>query len=1192
MNNHSFLFIDDDFPDISKFCMRMEKNIVEGDGVDAVIWAGKIAERITTYIAKFMDLNVEDMNQLQKLELLHDGEALPDMYYKELNTIRHYRNIATHHDLRDELKIAYKFHRSIFKILRWFYATYSGNPAIFEKKYMGITYQHDSSFIDMIQNKDALKNSLNNIPDNDSIAYYPNPNLNSALNSNIDLNQYVSKDFSLDNVFFNEDLNCWTAVVEKNKKVITIGHYKTKETALKRGYAYVNSDEFKNYTYISIPPKLKGGIYSREKGIGFSEDYKLWTAKFDKKFLGYFTSENLAKIARKEYIDTLPMPEPKFGSYSEHKEISFDRNKKLWYIEKDGEIYDYFDSEEEAIRELPTAFPIKVSSNDLGISFDEDSSKWRFSYRGKFVRSYDSVGEALKKRLEYVAGFAQPKKNKNGDYSIHKGIFYDEENLIWYLKIKDVIIGFFDTEEDAFNSKKEFLKSKGVDVSNLIFNQEESFDDNLDFKVNIFSEENSIVFDEESDEWVAYFNGNPIGRDRDKDSIKNFRRQFLRNMPFPPKKDNGEYSYFEGIGYDLDSHLWTASYGDESLGLFDSEEDAFYARKEALVADGVDVRDMHFNLDFDESKDIILDIKSSDSTMVDYGSSLLKDDSAIENKDLTLPAGSDRLNPDSAYGQDSVDADAVSAEDDALVDADTVSAEVNALVDADAVLEEDEVYSLDSSDSSLFDLDGSEDEIGDIKNSPFYAIASKRDENNLTTLENISYDDLESDDGLEDDEDYELNLDDKFEDNGFSTMGDDIDLKLNRRNLKEIKLKNYDSNNYGKEITISYNDENLYLTLKGFIEKNDLRELFSLNLLDNSQKLEFNKVDNLYFAIFFRLKYGLESISLSFLMNLLNSFGWDFDLLNVLLSNDKDGSLNLINFDFCQKPNEINPRSSDFERRSYSNNSLELSSESNLSSAKNLKEKHNPNSLFNDVSNISSKNLAKEDSSSKSHFNSSVSNSSFAPSNFNNNSIKDSNSDKNKKKTSKTKVSSKKKIVRGGKVVTEEEARLLDSQSEAKEIKTPIIKRKPKTKKTSFNTNSLGAIAKFKGFSEYGSQDYSDNLSSMENDDESLSIEDIFLTEDDDSGFDLKQASADINESDDLMLDESADLFSNDVDDEDSGSDIIEDAADLDGSDLIDEIEELDVNDLDELRDLEEIEELDVNDLDELRDLEEIEELD
>ena len=76
MSNHSFMFLDDDFKDISKFCMRMEKNIVEGDGVDAVIWAGKIAELLTHYISSFVNLDLRNYEQNKKLLILLNKELI------------------------------------------------------------------------------------------------------------------------------------------------------------------------------------------------------------------------------------------------------------------------------------------------------------------------------------------------------------------------------------------------------------------------------------------------------------------------------------------------------------------------------------------------------------------------------------------------------------------------------------------------------------------------------------------------------------------------------------------------------------------------------------------------------------------------------------------------------------------------------------------------------------------------------------------------------------------------------------------------------------------------------------------------------------------------------------------------------------------------------------------------------------
>ena len=1043
MSNHSFMFLDKDFKDISKFCMRMEKNIVEGDGVDAVIWAGKIAERITNYITQFIKLDLKGLKQHEKLERLYEEEVIPDNIYKDFNTIRHYRNIATHRDLRDELVIANNLHRTIFNITRWFYGTYSADESFFNKKYIGITYQHDPSFIDMITNNLAL-NDLNNVALNDMSA-----NLNSnegSLNRSIvdsidtnasythNFNSYANKYFSQENVNFNNDLNCWSAVVFKNNKTITIGHFKSKEIAIKRGYAYVNSDEFRNYTYISIPPKLKGGVYSYAKGINFSEKNYLWTASFNKKFLGYFISEGSAITARKQYIDTLPLPEKKNGSYSDYKEISFDENHKLWFIKKDGEIYDYYDSEEEAIYNLANVLNLDIPIEDLGIEYNEDDSKWRFYYKGKFVGAYDSEKEAIEKRLNHISQFAQPKRNKNGDFSVHKGIYYDQKNLIWVLSIKNEIIGFYESEEDAFNSKKEFLRLKGFDVSNLNFNQEEEFDDDFDFKVKLYSDENAVEFNKHTNEWVAYFMGRVIGRASDEDSARRIRKQYLKSMPFVPRKANGEYSNFEGIDYDKDNHLWTSYNGEEFLGLFDSEEDAFYARKEALIANGEDVSDMHFdlnNIKSDEEEDSYL----KTNAVIDYKTSSNDYSKSSENE----------------------------SDDDSIMDNDSNLINENNSSSNESISNLQENINFNSSDDEE-DLED-ENSLKDIENykkSPLFGIGLKRDENDFSPLDNITYDDLESDLDIEDDDaDIDLN-NAKVDDNGFMNMNENIDLKLNRHDLKEICLKSFDINNYRSEITVSYNKKNIYLTLEGMIRNKDLEKIMSLNLLENSEKLEFNKVDSDYFSIFFRLKYNLKSMSLDLLFKLLSEFGWNFDLLTIL-KHDSDTISNIYS----------NVKENSQYANQFSLNADEIHSNENIGENK-LK----LDSEVKDMNYSAKEDNVKSDSAKE-------------------NNLKDDSLKKDNVKTESNlnkSTSNGKKLIRGGKIVTKEEAEKIDNAEPVKEIKSNVISKRPENNKQKFNSYSLEDLIKL---DDGDSEDNLENLDDLNANDFDLDATDSGVTSED-----------------------------------------------------------------------------------------------
>lgn len=965
MSNHSFMFLDDDFKDISKFCMRMEKNIVEGDGVDAVIWAGKIAELLTHYISSFVNLDLRNYEQNKKLLILLNKELISEEIYDQLDSIRQYRNIATHHDLNNEIQTALKVHKMVFNILCWFYGVYKADNSILNLKYPGVTYKHDENFIN------NLKNNI--------FASQGNSQNISFAQHNVDYN--VHDLFNQNNVYFNEDLGKYTAYIMDNGKKITIGHFKTKEVAVRKGYNFVMSDDFKIYKNFDLKPeKLENGKYSDRKGIDYDEDKGLWTAQFNKTNLGYFISQNIAVIARKEYIDTLPLPKPKNGSYSDYKEITFDLNHKLWCIKKDGEILDYYDSEEEAIYNLINVLNLSIPLEELGIVKDEDGLRWRIYFKNKYVATRYSEKEAINKRLEYVSSFAQPKRNKNGEFSIHKGIFYDEKNLIWVLSIKGEILGFFDSEEEAFNFKKEFLKSKGFDVSNFKFNEEESFDENFDFKVKINSDDNAIVYNEDSDEWIVYFRGNEIDRCNTEADAKRSRKDYLRSMPYPPRKEDNKYSSFEGIDYDIEHHLWTAEYNDESLGYFDSEEDAFYALKDHLVKEGVDVSEMHFKE--------IEELNDNDSSVNDVDSDLKMesslDDETNEKKFISY------------Y-------DVFKDKDDSP---------------SDSLLKEEDLESLTD------DLENESNKISnrnieEYKGNSFYGMANKV--NNLDISDELSVYDLESDDeenDLFDDIEMEevdsdvadrfskqknkhLNLNHKsFKENLFNR-----NLSYNNRDFKEIKFNSYDSNNFRREIILSYNEEELFISLEGMITRDELKEILSKDYFNNTDELNYKKEDDDLFSIFINLQYDLLSMDLNCLLDIFSTFAWEFDLLNRLLSKEDSnvnmdegivsilspkGKANLIKED---KDNETVSESKDYLNASNVSRRKVLTKQENLISSK------------------------------------------------------------NKKSNSKTA----KAIIRGGVRVSLEEAEKMANAKEEKEIKSNIIDKKPEIKKE-FRTTSLGTV--------------------------------------------------------------------------------------------------------------------------------------
>lgn len=819
----------------------MEKNIVEGDGVDAVIWAGKIGELITHYISSFVDLDLKELEQKKKLVILFNRELIPEYIYDQLDSIRQYRNIATHHDLNNELHIAMKVHKMTFNIVRWFYGVYKDDDSIFKIKYPGVTYRHDESFIKKLRDNTSL-----NIVDSHDI---PLSKLNADYN--------IHKFFNQNNVYFNEDLGNYTAYIMDGDKKITIGHFKTKEVAVRKGYQFVQGDDFKLYMNFHIKPeKLENGQYSDRKGIDYDEEEELWTATFNKKDLGYFISQNSAIIARKEYIDTLPLPKPKNGSYSDYKEITFDLNHKLWCIKRDGEIYDYYDSEEEAIYNLIEVLNINIPLEKLGIVENEEDSRWRIYYKNKYVATCDSENEAIRKRLDYVSSFAQPKRNKDGEFSIHKGIFYDEKNLIWVLRIKGELLGFFDSEEDAFNFKKEFLESKGFDVSDLVFHEEESFDESFDFKVRINSDDNAIVYNEESGEWIVHFRGNEIGRFNNELDAKRSRINYLKSMPYPPRKSNNKYSLFEGIDYDIDHHLWTARYEEESIGYFDSEEDAFYALKEYMVNEGQDVSDMHFN-ENDGLSSTGVDTSLDDSS---------EDDETRETKFISYY--------DVFKSKDEADLNGA-GEDDSEV----------STID----------FEMDKEDIS-------QERLEEFRKIPFYGIGKKA--NGSNDVEDVSIYDLDSDDD-EDDFIDELDVENVDSEVSERFSKQNRNLSYPRRDskgayfnnlrygkdYKEIRFNSHDFNNFRREIVLAYNDEELFVSLEGMISGDELKNILSNDYFNNTDQLNYKREDDDLFSIFINLRYDLASIDLNGLLKAFSDFGWNFDLLSSLSGNDERFSI-------------------------------------------------------------------------------------------------------------------------------------------------------------------------------------------------------------------------------------------------------------------------------------------------------------
>ena len=102
MSEFCFSFLENQFRDIYLDCARMDKNLIEGDGVEAILIAGRIAEKITRSIFAFEGLKDDENSQFKRIEKLNNANILPNNIKNDFSRLRRLRNDVYHNTLNSD----------------------------------------------------------------------------------------------------------------------------------------------------------------------------------------------------------------------------------------------------------------------------------------------------------------------------------------------------------------------------------------------------------------------------------------------------------------------------------------------------------------------------------------------------------------------------------------------------------------------------------------------------------------------------------------------------------------------------------------------------------------------------------------------------------------------------------------------------------------------------------------------------------------------------------------------------------------------------------------------------------------------------------------------------------------------------------------------------------------------------------
>ncbi len=368
MSEFCFSFLENQFRDIYLDCARMDKNLIEGDGVEAILIAGRIAEKITKSIFAFEGIKDEENSQFRRIEKLNNANILPKNIKNDFSRLRRLRNDVYHNTVNGDGTGGFK------------------SPSQCNRPYVqnGGLRDYKTGFNEVKKFKSSSNGENENF--NESKAQ-SNSNPLLSKDSASEVSGELQAASEAHKIIFN--ICVWFYVNYSGDKDFIRPKYKLSrrtqdadflirlKSAINDGEDFIrlrqsspNNEiiQILNELYIpkhedekdenlvyginnqEIKIRQPGVPYSQCLGISYDDNLFMWKAEHGNKDLGLYQSSKEAYEAREIYISSLPMPKKVKGDYSNARGISFSKIQKLWSASVKGQIISYHATENEAIK--------------------------------------------------------------------------------------------------------------------------------------------------------------------------------------------------------------------------------------------------------------------------------------------------------------------------------------------------------------------------------------------------------------------------------------------------------------------------------------------------------------------------------------------------------------------------------------------------------------------------------------------------------------------------------------------------------------------------------------------------------------------------------------------------------------------------------------------------------------------------
>lgn len=554
MSEFCFSFLENQFRDIYLDCARMDKNLIEGDGVEAILIAGRIAEKITKAIFAFEGIKDDENSQYKRIEKLNNANILPNNIKNDFSRLRRLRNDVYHNTIDGDGAGGFKSQSQMAR-------PYVQNGGLRDYKTgFNEVKNLNSSSSTQINNQNNQNNHNNQTNKNPFLDNKSQANVSGELEAageahkiifNICVWFYVN--YSGDKDFIRPKYKISRRTQDADFLIRLKSAINDGEDFKRLRQSSPNNEIIQILNELYIPKQVEekdedlvygvnnkeikirdpGVPYSQCLGISYDDNLFMWKAEHGSKELGLYQSSKEAYEAREIYISSLPVPKKVKGAYSKARGISFSQIQKLWSVSVKGQIISYHETENEAIKARKDYLKenglvdVKVNGGFKTITLKErdrlrakakEKSKDKKSKKIKTIDSKSSI----KKEMDI-------KKNKSAKSSQSKN-----SNKLDYAK---------EFENKNKNNNKNKVKVK----------------------------DGNKVSPEKAKKQVKVSKGERVGKNKSNKSKKS-KSQIS-------KKKSSKY---EGVFYEEGLFMWSAEVDGKHLGLFPTEEEAHEKRDEYI----------------------------------------------------------------------------------------------------------------------------------------------------------------------------------------------------------------------------------------------------------------------------------------------------------------------------------------------------------------------------------------------------------------------------------------------------------------------------------------------------------------------------------------------------------------------------------------------------------------------------------